>query len=371
MVRWEELGVRAGNDSRVLDACIASVPNTRHQGETMPKVSALFTLLLIFSAAVVLAAPRLVYPCYQAPGLPAIDGQVRGLPVATGFSVLGDGYTKAKQTAVQACWDQNALYLAIVCEEPDAALMKFSVTDGGDAWLDDGIEIFLQPGGEKAPVYQLVVTARGARSCGAGTPDFTKVQAAAHTGADFYSLELRIPHEVTQTQPVEGQRWRGNVCRNIFTKNSGGDQFTSWAPLTRQFNEPEHFAEIVLMGAVPGSDALAGQNRDLNRDYRRHLLQGLRDVADQDDEYATVIKEATKDPEFGRRARDLRRRWRRMGRRARDLRRRWRRMGRMLRDADGFATGELRTAAKDAENLLSASYGLKYKYLIEKLLREN
>lgn len=322
--------------------------------------SMLLTALLCGSA---IGAAPLSYPCYRAPCPPVLDGRIDedpawvGVPAVTGFSVLGAGYALAKQTTVQALWDAQALYLAFICEEPDVAAMKFSITDGGDAWLDDGVEIFLQPGGPGHQVYQLIVTARGARGGWEGAPDFTKVEAAAHAGVDFYSLELRIPHEVLEAQPEAGDRWRANFCRNIFTTISGGDKFTSWAPLNRQFLEPEHFGELVLQGEAPDAAALPALNKQLNDGYRSHLLQRIRDVAEQGQEYAGVLRESVRDDEFGRRARDLRQRWRRLER--------------MLRDAGESATDELRAAALDAASLASASYELKYRYMIHKLLREN
>ena len=330
----------------------------------MRRLPVLVTLLmlLVCRGAAVAGAP-MSYPCHQPPRPPVMDGEVRGdpawssLPAVTGFSVLGDGYAQAKQTVVQACWDPQSLYVAFVCEEPDVAAMKFSVVDGGDAWLDDGVEIFLQPAGPGGQVYQLVVTARGAKSCGEGAPDFTKVQAAAHTGPDSYSLEIRIPHGVLEAQPKTGHRWRGNFCRNIFTTDSGGDKFTTWAPLTAQFLEPEHFGELVFEAAAPDADTLSTLNRQLNDAYRRHLLKSISVVADRAEEYVGVLNEAAGDPEFGREARDLRRRWRRLQR--------------MVRDADSAPVDELRAAALGAGSLSSASYELKYGYLIHKLLRDN
>ena len=46
------------------------------------------------------------------------------MPGATGFYRLGGGYTLAKQTVFRMGWNDEALYLGVECEEPDAALMK-------------------------------------------------------------------------------------------------------------------------------------------------------------------------------------------------------------------------------------------------------
>ena len=75
-------------------------------------------------------AVGLVYPCYHPGVTPTLDGDVRddpawsNIPAATGFSALGGDFTVAKQTSFQICWDDEALYVAVVCEEPDVAHMK-------------------------------------------------------------------------------------------------------------------------------------------------------------------------------------------------------------------------------------------------------
>ena len=83
-------------------------------------------------------AERLSYPCYRVPVAPVMDGKVVGdpawepIPAVTGFHKLGAGYTDAKQTYARACWDDQALYVGLVCEEPDVA-RRFA--EARTAWL--------------------------------------------------------------------------------------------------------------------------------------------------------------------------------------------------------------------------------------------
>lgn len=303
-------------------------------------------------------AARMAYPCYRPDVAPVVDGNVSddpawsNMPAATGFSVLGDGFTVAKQTRFQACWDDSAFYAAVNCEEPDVAEMKLHVRDGGDTWLDDGVEVFLQPasGGQ---VYQFVVTAGGARGSGEGAPDMLKYQAGSGVGPGSYALEIRIPYELVGATPRAGDRWRGNVCRNIFTTVSGGDKFTSWAPLQRRFLEPERFAAINFHGRAPGVDEAAAIGEQLNSRYRAHLARRLGAVAAQAEEYNPVLAKACSDARFGPRARELRHRWRKF------------RV--VARDASRGSVGHLREMLKGADDLLKASYELKYAYLIGRL----
>jgi Carbohydrate family 9 binding domain-like len=323
------------------------------------RVCGLLLLLAVGLAQVAAGAGRMAYPCYRAPVGPVMDGLIAGdpawsrIPTATGFSKLGDGYTDAKQTYAQACWDDRALYVGVTCEEPDIALVKPQVRDGGDTWLDDGVEIFLQPeaGGQ---VYQFVVTAGGARGGFEGAPDFLKYQASAHAGDGLYSLEVRIPFELVRAAPKLGDEWRGDFCRNIFTTASGGDKFTCWAPLVSRFLEPEHFATIQLLGPAP-DEAQAGAISDrLSRPYRAHLSGKLRTVAAEGAEYVPALKEAAADARFRVQAERLLDRWGELAE--------------VQRRVASAPLPEVRRILKDASGLAQESYEAKYHYLIAKVL---
>ena len=325
--------------------------------------AALLVLLLIplaLSVRPARAAPP-TYPCYRPSVAPVIDGDIasdpawRNIPAVTGFSVLGDGYALTKQTVAQACWDDQALYVAITAEEPDAAQMKLHVRDGGNFWEDDGVELFFQPGKQK-PVFQFGVTAGGARGTGEGHADFTKFQAAAKIGPDGYCLEVRIPYEVMGFTPQEGDAWTGDFCRNTFTVISGGSKFTCWAPLKTQFNEPEDFAEIKFMGATPAADEAAAIGERLNAPYRAELMRTLGASVGQGEQYIPTLTEAARDAKYGKAAGDLLRQWRKAQR--------------MSRGASKVSALELRRMIGGMDSLGKASYDLKYKYLIAKVLPE-
>jgi len=316
-------------------------------------------LLLLALCATTAAAAGMSYPCYEAASAPVMDGVVAGdpawqqIPAVTGFSKLGNGYTDAKQTWVQACWDDQAFYIGVTCEEPDVGRLQLQVRDGGPTWSDDGVEVFLEPGAG-AQVRQFVVTAGGARGGFEGAPDFRRYQAAAHAEAATYSLEIRIPFELLGATPGLGGWWRGNFCRNIFTTTSGGDKFTCWAPLQTRFLEPEHFATIEFLGPAPDPARVSVIAERLNRPYRDDLLRRLQAAAAGSLEYVPALTEASQDPRFHPQARGLLRRWRQLER--------------ALRQGDRTPLAQLRPIQKGAEVLTQESYELKYTYLIATVL---
>lgn len=322
---------------------------------------ALATSLLFAVVAWAAGAGRPEYPCYHASVAPEIDGEVasdpawRNIPAVTGFFVLGDGYSTSKQTIAQACWDDEAFYVAMICEEPDVPNLRLTVQDGGNFWEDDGVEIFLQPG-ENQQVFQFGVTARGAKGGFEGFPDIGKLQAGARMGNGWYSIELRVPHEVLRAKPRLGERWLGNFCRNIFTTTSGGDKFTSWAPLKSRFLEPENFAVLELCGPAPSPQEADKISARLNENYRTTLVRAFTASAEKAAEYLPALDEAAKDPTFGPQAGELRRQW-------------WR-LERLARRAGEASVWELRRAVTSAETLVRESHKLKYDYLIAKLLED-
>ncbi|NCO38573.1 MAG: hypothetical protein COZ06_22600 [Armatimonadetes bacterium CG_4_10_14_3_um_filter_66_18] len=314
----------------------------------------LMALLLVLPLA---AAPA-TYPCYQPTAAPVIDGNVESdpawtnIPRVTGFAKLGGGYAVAKQTVVQACWDDQALYVAMVCEDPDAAQLKPTVRDGGPFWEEDGAEIFVQPDADK-PVSQLGVTAGGAKGGFEGFPDFTKLHVGASIGKDAYSLEARIPFDVLRATPQVGDRWRGNFCRNTYTTASGGDKFTCWAPLKTRFLEPENYAVLSFRGPAPEAATATRIGEQLNGAYRKHLLGRLVSAVAQGKEYFGALDEASRDQQFGADAAALRARWREMEA--------------LIRQAGSAPLPELRRTIVGADALAKASYDVKYAYLIAKL----
>ncbi|MCX7598139.1 MAG: carbohydrate-binding family 9-like protein [Armatimonadetes bacterium] len=327
----------------------------------MRQWAACLLLLLAFAALGYADAARPEYPCYRPCIAPRVDGEVaddpawKNIPAVTGFYVLGGGYAKAKQTTAQACWDDQAFYVAMTCEEPDVPNLRLTVRDGGNFWEDDGVEIFIQPG-EGKQVFQFGVTARGAKGGFEGFPDISKLRAGATMGDGWYSIELRVPHEVLRAKPRQGDRWLGNFCRNIFTTMSGGDKFTSWAPLKTRFLEPENFAFFKLCGPAPSQEEADKLSAQLNENYRATLITALAAAAQKAKEHIPVLGEAADHPTFGPQARELRRRW-------------WR-LVRLARRAEQASVWELRQAVTTSEALLDQSHKLKYDYLIAKLLEE-
>ena len=316
--------------------------------------------MLAVGWAVPAAATVTAYTVYRTRVSPQMDGEVLGdpawqaIPEATGFHALGGGYTAAKQTAVRICWDAEAIYVAFVAEEPDAASLKPAVGDGGAAWQEDSMEVFLQPRPPTGQVYQLGVTAGAAKAGGEGFPEVAKFQVAARIGQTSYSLELRVPWEVIGARAQAGASWRGTVCRNIFTTASGGDKFTTLSPLQRQFLEPANFATLRFSDQALDVATAGRLTEELNREYRRTLEAELRKLAGEGKAYVGTLRSAANDEAYGREARELQGQWQRVSA--------------LTAGATRTPLSDLRGGLAGSRALVQRSFEVKYRVLLRQLV---
>ncbi len=323
--------------------------------------TAMFGLAALLIAATVWGAGAPVsYPCYRNAAAPTLDGTIAGdpgwanIPGVTGYHRLGGDYTVAKQTTAHATWDAANLYVAIAAEEPDIALIKPTTGDGGDCWLDDGVEVFIHPEG-KGP-FQFVVTTRAARCSGEGNAPLSGWEAKAAATPAGYVIELRISFAVMGATPTAGSVWHANYCRNTFTVISGGDKFTTWAPLESRFLEPEHFPLLRFEAGAASEPACRQAEERLNAGYRTALLTGLSQLVAESGEYTPFLAEMAKNPKYRREAVPLRSEWRR----AQNL----------LKGAAQAPLSEVREVLKQSEKLREDSRHFKYDTLIKELFEE-
>jgi hypothetical protein len=323
---------------------------------------ALAACSLLACVGVGAAAGVPTYPCFRAPEPPVIDGEVRGdaaweaVPGATGFRVLGGDYAVQKQATGFACYDDEHLYVAMLCEEPDIELVRSVMKDGDDLWAEDSVEIFVEPtrGGL---VYQFVVTAGGSRQGAEAMTGLAGWQAAAQRTEGGYGVELLLPFELFGVEPA-AQSCHIAFCRNIWTYDSGGDKFTTWPALTRRFLEPENFAALEFQPTAASPAQREHTESVLSGDYRASLAQQVTALAPAAGEYLPVLTLAAADEGSGLR------------REARRVIQQWRQVERLARTVPEAAVARLREAAGQASALRQTSYDLKYRYLLEQLLED-
>ncbi|MFA7230371.1 MAG: DUF4838 domain-containing protein [Victivallaceae bacterium] len=166
------------------------------------------------------------------------------------------------KTIVYGLKDQNYLYFAFNCEEPEIKNIVAAKRDNDnkDIWKDSSVEIFLNPSGDRKEYYQLLVNAVGSLSdlqnekLGSGNSEGNwnwNSEAVVKTalGAGRWTAEIAIPIKTLPGFKAEG--FPANFNRNrILDKGNGYIRLYTWSPFLRNgFHDLQNFGSL-LFGEV-------------------------------------------------------------------------------------------------------------------------
>ena len=163
--------------------------------------------------------------CRRRTGDVPMDGQVTGdewgscQPVQLDACepLTADSATQ-RPTSMRACWDDDALYLAFVCTEPDMGRIKVAAADTEPVSpaANDYVQISIEPQ-RLWPTRRVIVTASGARYhfTAESMPDYGW-DAATHHSDGSWSLTVRLPWEwILPDRSFAGRSFRLMVQRNV------------------------------------------------------------------------------------------------------------------------------------------------------------
>jgi hypothetical protein len=147
---------------------------------------------------------------------------------------MGDvatGKAPASKTTFRVGYSDNALYFGIRCEDADMKHLYVAAKEDGDANLFNGDNIELLIETQVHSYYQIAFSPAGAvmnmdrKNGGYNSKWKSGVEARAHTGDGFWSLELRVPvagenaeaidalNGIAGAKPTEAAPWHFNLCR--------------------------------------------------------------------------------------------------------------------------------------------------------------
>ncbi len=225
-------------------------------------------------------------PCLLLIGLPAVAArEMRATPREGDIAIdgnLGDAaWTKAEwqtdfvsasaaaeaagdpqpvpvQTRFKVLYDQDAVYVGIECDEP--AIEKLKASYGGhdqDVYVDDCVEVFLDPAGDGRYYHHFAINSRGAWFDDYGA-DYGLVHvklwdiplqtgASVDTAAKVWRVEVRVPLAGLQLKADAGSVWLWNVTRERYT--GGTQELSTWTPLKGNFHQPQLYGKLNGMPA--------------------------------------------------------------------------------------------------------------------------
>jgi len=187
---------------------------------------------------------------------PLIDGILQDacwqeLTQYNNFRVLKTGEPAGAQTYFRVLYDEDALYFAAVCAEPDMEALVANLTRPDDTlWSDDCLELFIDASMRGQSYLHIIVNPNGAvydawMTNGGASADMdyqAGIEAAGSKDADSWQVEMRLPFAGLHLPKEVSSSWAFNVCRE---KKTAPAELTSWSPsLQEGFHHPETFGTL-------------------------------------------------------------------------------------------------------------------------------
>jgi hypothetical protein len=177
-----------------------------------------------------------------------------------------------KRSWMQIVYDQEAMYIALRCEEPDMGWLDTDLKRMEDIYYKDGFEIFVDPGAKVWRYWQFCFDTVPHKFQTLTRNQYAKKAAwdvAIHKSEKEWSAEVRLPFgSFDVPSPRAGDRWRMNVMRYTTTfrdpqkpdrKISERSHFSPQGPL-HGHHTPELFGDLYFQPGSP-SPGTPGEGR--------------------------------------------------------------------------------------------------------------
>lgn len=192
---------------------------------------------------------------------PVMDGRLDDpawvkAPEASGFTVVGFKGRKADNpTFVKAVTDGKAVYFGFRCVEPKVAdIPIISTKHDSDTWLQDSVEVFLNPDGNREVSYHIIAnisgggyesrltrTAQGLLDENSAWNGDMAVSSSKGNG-EWYA-EVKIPYSTFGIDPAKSPVAGVNFNRN---RLQGGGELSCWSPNRVTFPEITDLGDLIF-----------------------------------------------------------------------------------------------------------------------------
>ena len=190
---------------------------------------------------------------------------------------------KPVQTVVRFKEDAKNFHFTFECEEPlyEHAVSAKREGDSLHIWQDSGVELFLNPSGDRKVYYQFILnlqnalmdqkcTLHGARSTGDVKWNSNAVTSVKRT-AKGYKAEISIPKSAFPGYKKSG--FPVNFARNrVLSQGVGHAVLYTWSPFVRGFHDLENFGTLKLGKELREENLFS--NGDFSIPARNHNIGG-------------------------------------------------------------------------------------------------
>ena len=243
----------------------------------MRTVAAIAVLMLVIAGGAHGDTARIVslYDVSRAAAPPVIDGKLddacwQGQPVITNMVLRGEKtrVPAQVQTKTTLLYDDKALYVGILMDEPNpGGLRKSLTTVNGDLWWDDSVEVYLETGCTHQRYLKWMSTPLGTRGSWETilTPFGVKMSewgagaewtVAPYIGQDFWSLEFRIPWtDLAVEPPKPGTLWTFEIVRFRYAMGNNEHEYSSWNVGAVYYN-PGSFGNMMFSGTTSQMESM-------------------------------------------------------------------------------------------------------------------
>jgi hypothetical protein len=187
--------------------------------------------------------------CQRAHAKPNLDGKVEepaweaAVPLV--LSACREDMPPSQSTEAFTLWDDNALYFAFRCRDDNMDKVPAKITThGGEVWLDDDVEIFLDPDDRHTDYLHVAVNPVGTVYT---NPPLLGVIAAATRSSVDWQVEIAIPWSGLNVDADDGTVWAFDLFRTRQPREGQqAPELSALFPTGSSFHVPQKFGHLVF-----------------------------------------------------------------------------------------------------------------------------
>jgi hypothetical protein len=211
----------------------------------------LFAFVLVLAAGAAADEEKELHAVHAA-APPRIDGKLDDAcwskaAKAENFLLNTTVAPATQKTEALVCYDDNALYVAFVCQESARdKIVALQTKNGAKVAKDDCVEVFLDAAHDHFNYRHFVVNPNGAQydeagdGAGVDTTWDAPWQSAASRTADGWVAEMALPFAALELNKHVSSTWGVNFCREERPRG----ELSTWSPVKGKFAQPANFGRI-------------------------------------------------------------------------------------------------------------------------------